>query len=107
LKTAIHDFLKNHPPVHILINNSGGPPAGEAIDTEPEAFVEGAFSKQLICNQILTQVVVPGMKAEKYGRISNIISASVKQPIQGPGVSNTIRGAAASWSKTISTESGP
>jgi 3-oxoacyl-[acyl-carrier protein] reductase len=103
LKTAIHTFLQNHPPVHILVNNSGGPPAGDAIDAEPGAF-EDAFSRHLVCNQILTRAVVPGMKAEKYGRIINIISTSVKQPIKGLGVSNTIRGAVASWAKTISAE---
>jgi len=91
--------------VHILINNTGGPPAGLAIDADPEEFVR-AFSNHLLCNQILTQAFVPGMKQAGYGRIINVISTSVKAPIKGLGVSNTIRGAVASWAKTLSLELG-
>lgn len=92
--------------VHILVNNTGGPPAGLAIDAQPEAFLQ-AFSAHLICNQILVQAVTPGMKNAGYGRVINIISTSVKIPIRGLGVSNTIRGAVANWAKTISVELAP
>src|SRR5688572_27836523 len=92
--------------VHILVNNTGGPPAGLAIDAQPEDFIQ-AFSNHLICNQHLVQALVPGMKAEGYGRIINVISTSVKIPIRGLGVSNTIRGAVANWSKTLATELAP
>lgn len=92
--------------VHILVNNTGGPAAGPAIDAPPEDFIK-AFSSHLLCNQVLTQALVPGMKAAGYGRIINIISTSVKIPIKGLGVSNTIRGAVASWAKTLSVELGP
>jgi 3-oxoacyl-[acyl-carrier protein] reductase len=91
---------------HILINNTGGPPGGTAIDAAPESFL-AAFNAHLICNQILTQAVTPGMKEAKYGRIVNVISTSVKAPIPNLGVSNTIRGAVASWAKTLATELGP
>jgi 3-oxoacyl-[acyl-carrier protein] reductase len=91
---------------HILVNNTGGPPAGPAIDASPEDFSR-AFSAHLLCNQILVQALVPGMKKDKYGRIINVISTSVKIPIQGLGVSNTVRGAVANWSKTLSAELGP
>jgi 3-oxoacyl-[acyl-carrier protein] reductase len=91
---------------HILVNNTGGPPGGQAIDAEPQAFIK-AFSSHLLCNQVLVQSVVPGMKKEGYGRIINIISTSVKIPIRGLGVSNTIRGAVASWAKTLSVELAP
>ena len=91
--------------IHILINNTGGPKGGPMFSAEPEDF-EKAFSMHLICNQILVQAVVPGMKDADYGRIINIISTSVKQPIDGLGVSNTIRGAVASWSKTLANELG-
>lgn len=90
-------------PVDILVNNTGGPPAGQAIDAEPEAFAR-AFSAHLLCNQILVQAVVPRMREAKYGRVINIISTSVKMPIPGLGVSNTIRGAVANWAKTLSFE---
>lgn len=91
---------------HILINNTGGPPGGTAIDASLEEYVK-AFSAHLLCNQILAQAVVPGMKADGFGRIVNVISTSVKIPIKGLGVSNTIRGAVANWSKTLSSELGP
>ena len=91
--------------VHILINNSGGPAAGLIIDATEEAFLN-TFNQHLICNHILTQAVVPSMKKEGYGRIVNIISTSVKIPLKNLGVSNTIRGAVASWAKSMANELG-
>lgn len=90
---------------HILINNTGGPKGGPIFSAETEEFTQ-AFSQHVVCNQILVQAVVPGMKKVGYGRIINIISTSVKQPIEGLGVSNTIRGAVANWSKTLAGELG-
>jgi 3-oxoacyl-[acyl-carrier protein] reductase len=106
LKTKLHNYVSENPPVHILVNNTGGPKAGEAISADTSEYLQ-AFSNHLICNQILVQSVAEGMKKEKYGRIINIISTSVKQPLKGLGVSNTIRGAVASWAKTLSVELGP
>jgi 3-oxoacyl-[acyl-carrier protein] reductase len=103
LKSTLESLQK---PVHILINNTGGPPPGQAIDAAPEAFVK-AFSDHLLCNHILVQALVDGMKKENYGRIINVISTSVKVPIRGLGVSNTTRGAVASWAKTLSLELAP
>jgi 3-oxoacyl-[acyl-carrier protein] reductase len=100
------DQLVSERDIHILINNTGGPPAGQAIDSKPEDFLS-AINAHLICSQILVQACVPGMKKIKYGRIVNIISTSVKIPIKGLGVSNTVRGAMASWSKTLSLELAP
>jgi 3-oxoacyl-[acyl-carrier protein] reductase len=88
---------------HILVNNTGGPPAGTALAATPEEFLR-AFNSHLICNHHLVQALVPGMKKLGYGRIINIISTSVKIPIAGLGVSNTTRGAVASWAKTLSLE---
>jgi len=105
LKDVVAKYVKDKI-YHVLINNTGGPPAGLAIDAQPEDFVK-AFSSHLLCNQILVQAVVPGMKKSGYGRIINIISTSVKIPIRGLGVSNTIRGAVANWSKTLSVELAP
>jgi 3-oxoacyl-[acyl-carrier protein] reductase len=102
IKTEQFALLKS---VHILVNNTGGPPAGQAIDARTEDFLK-AFSSHLLCGQILVQAFVPGMKKEKFGRIINIISTSVKVPLKGLGVSNTIRGAVANWSKTLSLELG-
>jgi 3-oxoacyl-[acyl-carrier protein] reductase len=91
---------------HILINNTGGPPAGPIEDAAVEEFSR-AFNNHLICNHLLTQLMTPGMKKDGYGRIVNIISTSVKQPLTGLGVSNTVRGAVANWSKTMANELGP
>lgn len=105
LKLGIENHLKENPIVHILVNNTGGPAGGAIIDAKLEEFTQ-AFSNHLICNHILVQACVPSMKAEQFGRIINIISTSVKEPINGLGVSNTTRGAVASWSKTLANELG-
>lgn len=91
---------------HILINNTGGPKGGPITNAKIDEFTN-AFKMHLVVNQVLTQALIPGMKKEGFGRIINIISTSVKQPIGGLGVSNTIRGAVASWSKTMANELGP
>jgi 3-oxoacyl-[acyl-carrier protein] reductase len=103
LEKRVNSHVERDGPFHILVNNTGGPPPGEIADAESEEFLD-AFSKHLLCNQIMTKAVLPGMKAEGYGRIINIISTSVKQPIVNLGVSNTTRGAVASWAKTLSRE---
>lgn len=106
LQEKIKNFASENPPVHILVNNTGGPKSGEAYKAPLNEFEE-AFKSHLICNQIMVQALGEGMKKEKYGRIINIISTSVKQPIKNLGVSNTIRGAVANWSKTLSLELAP
>lgn len=90
----------------VLVNNTGGPAGGRAIDATPDAYTR-AFRMHVLCNQVLAMGVTPGMIASGYGRIVNIISTSVRQPIAGLGVSNTVRGAVASWAKTLSRELAP
>lgn len=99
---VITAFANDHE-VHILVNNTGGPQPGKAIDSDVEAF-RIAFNAHLINNHILAQALVPGMQRAGYGRIINVISTSVKQPLPNLGVSNTIRGAVANWSKTLANE---
>jgi len=106
LQAALNDFSQREQTAHILINNTGGPPGGPILAAKPEEFTQ-AFSNHLLCNHLLVQALVPGMKAAGYGRIVNIISTSVKQPIPGLGVSNTIRAAVANWAKTLSLELAP
>ena len=103
LKKALQNFST---PIHILINNTGGPAAGQAITAQIEDFLQ-AFQAHLICNQILLQYCIDAMKKAQFGRVINVISTSVKQPIKGLGVSNTIRGAVANWAKTLSVELAP
>jgi len=89
--------------VHILVNNTGGPPGGRAIDADASAYLD-AFNQHLLANQMLVRAVLPGMQGAQWGRIVNVISTSVKEPIVNLGVSNAIRGAVASWAKTLSRE---
>ena len=93
-------------PIHILVNNTGGPPGGPITEAAEEEFLE-AYTKHLICNHLLAKAVLPGMRREQYGRIINVISTSVKAPLPGLGVSNTVRGAVANWAKTLANEVGP
>lgn len=105
LKVKVSDYLNKNSGFHILINNTGGPRSGSILDATLEQF-ESAFTMHLKCSHVLTQLLVPFMKAENYGRIINVISTSVKEPIEGLGVSNTIRNAVGNWSKTLSFELG-
>jgi 3-oxoacyl-[acyl-carrier protein] reductase len=91
--------------IDILLNNTGGPAGGPIIDADPIDFLN-TFNQHLIANHKLTQAVIPTMKNQPYGRIINIISTSVKAPLNGLGVSNTIRGAVANWAKTMANELG-
>ncbi|MFK7825879.1 MAG: SDR family oxidoreductase [Oligoflexales bacterium] len=105
VETVIQGHLKDNPPIHILVNNTGGPAPGPAHQAVEDAYLS-AFKLHLITNQLLVQSLLPGMKSSSFGRIINIISTSVKQPIDGLGVSNTIRGAVANWAKTLANELG-
>jgi 3-oxoacyl-[acyl-carrier protein] reductase len=102
---ALRNALEACSPIHILVNNTGGPPGGKAIDAEIEAF-RTAFEMHLINNHLIAKALCEGMKNEGYGRIINVISTSVKQPLPNLGVSNTIRGAVANWAKTLANELG-
>jgi 3-oxoacyl-[acyl-carrier protein] reductase len=102
---AAAEALAARQPVHILINNTGGPPGGPAHAASIEAYLD-AFQRHLVANQTLVQALLPGMRAARWGRIVNVISTSVYEPIPNLGVSNTIRGAVASWAKTLSRELG-
>lgn len=105
LKKVITDYIYKGNCVNILVNNSGGPKGGAIKDATTDEFLL-AFNQHLICNHILAQALYPGMIESGYGRIVNVISTSVKQPLPNLGVSNTIRGAVANWSKTLATELG-
>lgn len=104
LKQKIAELLKTVD-VDILINNAGGPAGGPILDAEVDAF-EKTFRTHVLAAHTIAKLVVPGMKQKKYGRIINIISTSVKTPLANLGVSNTIRGAMASWAKTVANEVG-
>jgi len=104
VKRAIEDHVKKQP-VHILVNNTGGPPPGSVLDATEEDF-RLAFDQHLICSQLLVKACLPGMKNAGYGRIINIISTSVRIPITNLAVSGTVRGAVATWAKILANEVG-
>ncbi|MFT4659843.1 MAG: 3-oxoacyl-[acyl-carrier protein] reductase [Patiriisocius sp.] len=106
LKKVINGHIREGNEYHILVNNTGGPSGGPIIEAKLTAFAN-TFTQHLLCNQVLAQAVFQGMKDAGYGRIINVISTSVKQPINNLGVSNTIRGAVANWAKTLANEIGP
>ncbi len=104
LEKTVRSHVKEHP-AQILVNNTGGPPGGPIIEAKDAAFL-AAFNQHLLCNHKMVQSLLAGMKDAAYGRIINVISTSVKEPIPGLGVSNSIRGAVSAWAKTLSVELG-
>ena len=90
-------------PIHILVNNAAGPPGGPLLGNTIEDF-EAPFKRHLHAAHQITKMVVPAMEEAGVGRIVNIISTSVREPIPNIGLSNTLRGAMASWAKSLSRE---
>ena len=105
LRQKVQEKLKQHGWITILVGNSGGPPAGPLVEAQGEDFLK-SFGQHVLASQVLVQLLFPGMKAQGFGRIINIISTSVKVPIPNLGISNTIRGAVANWAKTLANELG-
>lgn len=103
LQEQVIRFIEKNHGFHIVINNTGGPRSGPILTAALKEF-DNAFTQHLKCNHVLAQATIPFMKDVGFGRIVNIISTSVKEPIPGLGVSNTIRGAVGNWSKTLATE---
>jgi 3-oxoacyl-[acyl-carrier protein] reductase len=102
LRVQVESLVASRP-VHILVNNSGGPPPGPVHGTDTTAF-EAAYRQHLLANHVLAEAVIPGMQRDGWGRVVNVISTSVKEPIPGLGVSNSTRWAVAGWAKTLATE---
>lgn len=106
VKRLVVELLEERGPIHVLVNNTGGPPGGPILDATAEDFLS-AFRMHVLCNHVLAQALTTGMKAVGYGRIINIVSTSVREPIPGLGVSNTTRAAVAGWAKTLAREVAP
>lgn len=106
LEARLRDHLSEHGAIQVLINNTGGPPVGPLLQADEGAFLS-AFSRHVLAAHLLTRLVLPGMIAAGYGRIVNVISLSVREPIPNLGVSNTVRGAMASWAKSLAAELPP
>jgi 3-oxoacyl-[acyl-carrier protein] reductase len=93
-------------PVHVLVNNTGGPRPGPILDADEDDFLE-AFGRHVLTAHLLVRELLPAMREAGYGRILNVVSLSVREPLPGLGVSNTIRAAMAAWAKTLSMELPP
>ena len=106
LVVAVQHELVQRGPLHILLNNTGGPPGGPLLDAMPSAL-SVAFARHVLAAHTLTQLLTPGMRQAGYGRIVNVLSTSVREPIPNLGVSNTIRAAMAGWAKSLSQELPP
>lgn len=105
VKSRIERFMSKYPAAHILINNTGGPSGGAVIEASTEQFIQ-TFNEHVVAAQILAQALTPSMIKAGFGRIVNVTSVGMKQPIVGLGVSNTIRGAMGSWAKSMANELG-
>jgi 3-oxoacyl-[acyl-carrier protein] reductase len=99
---VVAQLVQQHP-IDILINNTGGPPAGAITQAATSAFIS-AYQLHLLNNHTLVQCVLPHMQRQQWGRVINIISTSVKVPLPNLGVSNTTRAAVAAWAKTTANE---
>jgi 3-oxoacyl-[acyl-carrier protein] reductase len=106
LRAKVTAHLEKAGPIHVLLNNTGGPPHGPLLAATDEDFLK-PYGRHLLASHLLVQLLVPGMKEAGYGRIINVLSSSVREPIPGLGVSNTIRATMASWAKTLSRELPP
>lgn len=106
LAESVRGLLEAHGPVHILVNNSGGPLPGALMDVAEEEF-HAAFARHLYANHLLVKLLVPGMVAAGWGRIVNVLATSIREPLAGLGVSNAVRAAVAAWAKTLSRELPP
>lgn len=105
LRNLMEAYMQRNTPIHILVNNTGGPPSGPIVNAKNEEFLS-AFNSHLLCNHVMVQACIEGMKNAGYGRVINIISTSVKAPLPNLGVSNTIRAAVGNWAKTMANELG-
>lgn len=106
VRNVVTEYVEEHGGFDILLNNTGGPKPGPLHLASVDELVSG-FKMHIVCSQLIMQANLKHMKNNGWGRIINVISTSVKQPLDGLGVSNTIRGASANWAKTLANELGP
>ncbi len=106
LARAVEALIVEHGEAEILIHNTGGPPGGALLGAEPSSL-SAAFTQHVLSAHILARMLVPGMVRAGWGRIVHVVSTSVREPIDGLGVSNTVRGAIASWAKSLARELPP
>ena len=104
-KIKIEEYVKNNQ-VDILINNTQGPPAGNSLSKNINSYQE-AFDLLFKSVVHTSSLVIPGMQKNKWGRIINVTSVSVKEPLNYLVLSNSIRSAVVAWAKSLSVDLGP
>lgn len=107
LMSIVRQHLERFGAIHILVNNAGGPPSGRLLDVDQEDTFLVPFGRHVLASHLLVRQLLPGMEADGYGRIVNVISTSVKEPIPNLGISNIVRAGMAAWAKTLSRELPP
>jgi len=106
VERLVESAIKKFGRVDILLNNAGGPPPRSFEESTREDW-EKAFELNFLSGMRLIQLVLPHMKSQKWGRIINILSSGLKQPIDGLIQSNAARAAMAGAAKTLSREVAP
>jgi 3-oxoacyl-[acyl-carrier protein] reductase len=105
VERAVNAARQQLGPIDILVNNSGGPPPSGVSGVKPEVW-EAQFHAMVLSLFGVTDMVLPDMRARKWGRILTVASTSVVEPIPAIGISNTLRSAIVGWAKTLSLEVG-
>jgi 3-oxoacyl-[acyl-carrier protein] reductase len=103
VKEIVSQTIRKYGTVHILVNNAGGPPLGDFLGFSPDDW-QRALDLNLLSTVNLTREVIPYMQKQKWGRVINITSVAVKQPIEGLILSNTSRAGVIGFAKSISNE---
>lgn len=106
VEKEVGQILTQHKSISIVVNNTAGPKGGPIVDAKLDEYT-AAIGHHLFPAITLAKLTLPGMRAQRYGRIINILSTSIKIPIPNLGVSNTMRAAMASWAKTLAGEVAP
>lgn len=106
LRAKVDKHLREHGPFHVLVHNTGGPKAGPLLEKSEDELL-ATFERHQLTAHMLVRLLLPGMKEAGYGRFINILSTSVREPIDGLGLSNTIRAGMVGWAKTIANELPP
>jgi 3-oxoacyl-[acyl-carrier protein] reductase len=106
LKRLVERTVEAFGGVDVLVNNSGGPPPSRASDLTDDD-VEAAVELLLVSAVRLTSLCLPHLRRSGRGRIVNIASSSVRQPIDGLALSNAVRPGVIGWAKTLARELGP
>lgn len=104
-ENAVNSARRQLGTIDILVNNSGGPPPSRVLGVAPETW-EAQFRAMVLVLMRITEMLLPAMRERKWGRIINVASSSVVEPIPAIGISNTLRAAVAGWAKTLAGEVG-